>query len=619
MPILFHFLNAYIFIFRLLLPYERYSRGEDYMQDLKRSDTPSPTPDGLVSPRKDQNANVVPHNQAIVMSQAAVSKQSVLKKPDIPPPLSHKMQQSQYESRFKPTLAGVITQQDTWLKPVITGVTSQRDTRLKATVTEVRSQQDTPLQTAVTGVRSQQDTRLKPVVIDLRGQEDTPLKSTITGAMSQQDTHLNTTVPDLRMAQETPLRPAVTSVISKLESRLKPVLTNEIQAKPKVTSILNQQVSRSRTAVTDLRSQQDIRSKPTVDVVMGHQETRLKPAVTDVRMQQNELFMTAMSRGAELGQKNMSNPTRMSVKEERQNVSCITSVKAQNKGASTNHQDRSVIAHNVDRIQYTKPTSLCYQQDRRSMVYTQHKYNKPADSPIEFITTGSRSSPVMYFSSNTDELSTRYTTFDAANNRNSARSGGFTGSTGSSERVATPESLRKNEYITEDYLYARQNKTESRMTEFESKPKYLSHVDQMNDFGIPRDYHVEESRDMHRHARSSGDEILLTNVIPGKRSHSPHEVIYSVPVYQPSHYPHAGFELYDLPNTAFPVRASSRIFMPPHQVFPGPGHPAFPGYTPHIIATIGTDPGTLYQLPMPGYYPQELAYPMDTGVQILHS
>ena len=581
----------------MLLPYERYSRGEDYMLDLKRSETPSPTPDNLVSPRKDQNANVVSHNEAIVISQPVVSKQSVLSKPDVPP-VSRIMQLNQFEKRLKPTLIGA---------------TNQRDTR--PIVTDVRSQQDTRLQPAVTGIR---DSRSKPVV-DLRSQQDIRLESAIPSSISPQDIHLKASVSEVRGHQDNRLKTALTSVISKQETRLKPVLSSTMnqqnaQSKPKATAGMSQQESRSKLVVSDFGSEQDVRVKPAVAVVMGQQDTRLKSAVTDGRSQENDLFMIAVSRGAELGQKNMSNTGRM-IQEKRQNVSCITSLKAQNKGATTNtsHQDRTVASHNGERGQYTKPASLSYQQDGRSVVYTQHQQNKAADSPIEFITAGSRGSPVMLHSTNT-ELSARYTTFDPQNIRHSSRP------RGSNEPVSTPESLRSNkkEYVTEDY-YTRQNKTESRMIDFESKPKYLSRTDQMNDFGIPHDYHGEESRDMRRHVRSSGDEILLTNVIPSKRGHSPHDVIYSVPVYQPSHYPHGGFELYDLPNSAFPVRASSRIFMPPHQVFPGPGHPAFSPYTPHIIATIGTDPNTLYQLPVAGYYPQELAYPMETGVQILHS
>ena len=536
------------------------------------------------------------------------------------------MQPYQQDTRVKAAVTGVMSQQDTRTRAAITGVMSQQDTRLKTVVTGVMSQQDTRLKTAVTGVTSQQDTRLKAAVTGVISQQDTRLKAAVTGVISQQDTRLKAAVTGVISQRDTRLKTAVAGVMSQQDTRLKAA----------VTGVMSQQDTRLNAAMTGVMSQQDTRLNAAMTGVMSQQDNRLKTAVTGVMSQPNELFKSAVSRGASLCQQNMSNPARVIAQEDRHNASFITSMKAQNKGSTTitSHQDRTshpLVVHNIEHTHYTQPTSLSYQsqQDRRSVVYsnTQHQYNKAVDrdSPVEFITTGSRSSPIMLCSSNSNKLSAMYPTFDPQGIRYSARPGGFTG-TGSSERVSTPDSLRnRNEDYpvirTEDYpaIYARQHKTESRMSEFESKSKYLSRFDHVNDFSMPHDYHVEESHDMRKHARGTGDEILLTNVIPGKRAHSPHDVIYSLPVFQPSHYPHGGYELYDLPSTTFPVRASSRIFMPPHQVFPGPGHPAFSPYTPHIIATIGTDPSTLYQLPMPGYYPQELAYPMDTGVQILHS
>ena len=618
-------------IFRLLLPFERYSKGEEYdILDVKRSETPSPTPDDLVSPQKDQNENVVSHNEPIVVSPLAATQINMLSKSNILAASRH-MQSSQYDNRSKPALTGVISQQETRSKPALTSVISQQDTRLKPALTGENNKQDTRLKGTVTGVISQQDTWLKGMVTGVKGQQDTR------GVISQQETRLKGAVTGVISQQDARLKPALTCVVNnKQDTRLKGAVTGVISQQDNrgvmgqqdTRGVMSQQDTRGVMGQQDTRgvmSQQDTRLRPTVTVVMSQPDTLLQPVVTGVRSQQNELLKSAVSRGASLGQQNMSNPGRMTAQEDRRSVSYITSMKAQNKGAATNtsHQDRTVVSHKIEHPQYTKPTSLSYQsqQDRRSVVYstTQHQYSKAAESPVEFIRT-ERSSPVMFYSSNADKLSARYSTFDPQNIRHSARPGGFTG-TASNERVSTPDSLRSNkkEYIMEDYpgIYTRQNKAESRMSEFESIPKYLSRFDQVNDFGIPHDYHVEE--DMRKHARAPGDEILLTNVIPGKRAHSPHDVIYSVPVFQPSHYPHGGFELYDLPSNPFPVRASSRIFMPPHPVFPGPGHPAFSPYTPHIIAAIGADPNTLYQLPMPGYYPQELAYPMDTGVQILHS
>ncbi|CAB4012007.1 AT-rich interactive domain-containing 5A-like isoform X2, partial [Paramuricea clavata] len=722
---------------KLLLPFERCSRGEEYLLDVKRSETPSPTPDDLVAPQKDQNGNVVSQNEAIILStsqqeklsQPLVTIQKVQSKPSIPI-LSHVIQpyqqdtrvkaavtgvmsqqdtrlktavsgvMSQQNTRLKTAVTGVMSQQDTRTKAAVTGVMSQQDTRLKTAVTGVMSQQNTRLKTAVTGVMSQQDTRTKAVVTGVMSQQDTRLKAAVTGVTSQQDTRLKTAVTGVTSQQDTRLKAAVTGVISQQGTRLKAAVTgvmsqddtrlnaamtgvmsqqgtrlkaavtgvmsqddtrlnaamtgvmsqqgtrlkaavtgvmsqDDTRLNAAMTGVMSQQGTRLKTAVTGVMSQQDTRLKAAITGVMSQQDNRLKTAVTGVTSQPNELFKSAVSRGASLCQQNMSNPARVIAQEDRHNA-FVTSMKAQNKGSTTiaSHLDRTShpLVHNIEHTHYTQPTSLSYQsqQDRRSVVYsnTQHQYNKAADrdSPVEFITTGSRSSPIMLCSSNSNKLSARYPTFDPQSIRYSARPGGFTG-TGSSERVNTPDSLRGNRnedypvIRTEDYpaIYARQHKTESRKSEFESKPKYLSRFDHVNDFSMPHDYHAEESHDMRKHARGTGDEILLTNIIPGKRAHSPHDVIYSLPVFQPSHYPHGGYELYDLPSTTFPVRASSRIFMPPHQVFPGPSHPAFSPYAPHIIATIGTDPSTLYQLPMPGYYPQELAYPMDTGVQILHS
>ena len=96
---------------------------------------------------------------------------------------------------------------------------------------------------------------------------------------------------------------------------------------------------------------------------------------------------------------------------------------------------------------------------------------------------------------------------------------------------------------------------------------------------------------------------------------------FAMPVFQPSHFQH-GIEFYDLPSGGFPSRTSSRIFMPPtHQMFPAASHPMghMSPYPPHILAAIGTDPGAVYQFPIPGFYPAELPYPLDSGLSILRS
>ena len=469
------------FVFRLLLPYERYTRGEEYLLDGKGSD--SPTPDGLVSPHKDQNGNVVSQNESFVVSVNKEEKQS---------------------------------------HPGVTVL----------------------------------------------------------------DTHSNSIVSQ-PVVKQSNIHSKSMNIVSEQNQRL-------TGCKPSLNAVMCQRDSRLKSVVSRVRNQQDIRLKPAVTV--GLQDTRFKPIVTREGSHQKD--------GASSNQQHVSGR----VMQERQNISHLTNTKPRNKG-NTSHQDRT--SHPVVK---TEPTvSYQRQQERRSVVSyssTQRQYNKPADSPLEIITTGSRSSPIMMYSTNTEKLSPKYTANFSCDLQQSARLSTYSG-----ERVSA-DSIRHStkDCLTEGYpvTFVPHSKTDAKTsTEFERKRKYLPPFDTVNDFSIPNDYHVEESRDMRKHAR--GDEILVTNVIPGKRAHSPRDVMFSVPVFQPSHYPHGGFELYDLPNT-FPVRASSRIFMP-HQVFPAPGHPGFPPYTPHIIATIGTDPNTLYQLPIPGYYQQEIAYPMD----MLHS
>ncbi|XP_028391433.1 uncharacterized protein LOC114516216 [Dendronephthya gigantea] len=469
---------------KLLLPYERYTRGEEYLLDGKSSDSQSPSPDRLISPHKDKNGNVVSQNESFLLSTNKQEKQS---------------------------------------HPGVTIL----DTHSNSIVRQ-------------------------PMV----KQSNMHSKSINIG--SEQNEQL------------TGCKPSITAVISQHDSRLKPV-------------------------VSRVKSQKDVRLKPAV--TLGMQDTRFKPVGTAEGSHQKDGVPSSQ-------QHNVSGR----LMQDRQNISHLTTTKPQNKG-NTIHQDRT--SHSVVK---TEPT-VSYQrlQERRSVVSyssTQHHYNKPADSPLEIITRGSRSSPITMYSTNTDNLSPTYTANFSYDSQQSARQNTYT-----SERVSA-DPIRRNtkDCITEGYpvTFVPHKKIDGKTSaEFERKPKYLPHYDPVNEFSVPNEYHVEESREMRKHAR--GDEILVTNVIPGKRAHSPRDVMFSVPVFQPSHYPHGGFELYDLPNT-FPVRASSRIFMP-HQVFPAPSHPGFPPYTPHIIATIGTDPNTLYQLPIPGYYQQEIAYPMD----ILHS
>ena len=479
----------------MLLPFERYSREEEYKLDGKRYESPSP--DGPVTLHKDQNENVISQNEAAVLPTSLPNKKL-----------------------YQP----VVTSTQTKARAPIQA--SQQDTRLKPTVTVAINQKDISIKPAVTGIRNQQDIRIKP---------------------------------------------AATVVMSHQEKRLKP-------------------------ATTFVPSQQDI---------------SLKPAVAGVMNPPNEVFKHTVSRGGTSSQQHISKPARVVPQQDTQKVSYLTSLETQNKITISHHERTS---HH-----YAKSTSLMSQQDRRSVVYTQHQYVNAAgrDSPVEFVTAGSRSSPVMFCSSNSEKLSGRYPTFDSKSVCHSIRP--FTG-TGSSEHVTTTDASRSNKrkYILDDYpgIYPHRHKTESRTSELESKPKHLPHFDQVNDFSIPHEYHVDESLDMRKHAQENSDEILLTS----KRAPSPHEIIYPVPVFQPTHYPPGGFEVYDLQSRTFPVRASSRIFMPPHQVFPGPGHLAFSPYTPHIIATIDAESNTLYQLPIPEYYPQDcIPFPVDTGVQILHS
>ena len=130
-------------------------------------------------------------------------------------------------------------------------------------------------------------------------------------------------------------------------------------------------------------------------------------------------------------------------------------------------------------------------------------------------------------------------------------------------------------------------------------------------------------------SRDPGDGVLMMNVrmSDGKirNSHSQHDggqyiSTYAVPVLPQAHFPH-GVELYDLPNGGFPLRTSSRIFMPSsHQLYPTSSHPAaaISPYPPHIITAIGPETGAVYQLPMQGYFPQELPYQLE-GVPILRS
>ena len=433
------------------------------------------------------------------------------------------------------------------------------------------------------------------------------MKPTVSGIINKQNTQPRTTVSGVISQQNNRLKTTVAGVISQQDGRLKGTVTGAI-------------------------SKHDSRLKPTTAEVINHQDVKLKSGMTALVGQKNEHFKSAVLRGTSLGQQSVSPSTRAMKQQDRHNVSSL-SVEVQNKvtGTGNNNQDktpRSQVTHSTEHTLRNKHKSLSYQsqRDRRPSVYpnSQQQHIKTAGSvsPVEFVST-SRSSPVLLYPSNAEKLSTRYPILETQNIRHSVRPGDFSTS-GSSEPGTTPDSTRSNErkYITEDHseLYLHQTKTGSRTSEYETnKSKYLPRFDNASDCSIPHDYQVDESIDMRKHARGADDEILLTNVIPSKRAHSPHDVIYTVPVFQPSHYPHGGFELCDLPNTAFPVRASSRIFMPPHQVFAGPGHPAFSPYAPHIIATIGTDPGTLYQLPMQDYYAQELAYPMDAPVQILHS
>ena len=490
-------------IFSLLLPFERYSKGEEYKLDVKRYDSPSPIPDGSAALHRDQNANVISQNQAVVLS---TSQQDKLCQPAVT------LQSIPTKTRT-PTVSRLIQ-------------ASQQDTRLKPTMTVAMSQHDISFKAAVTCARSQQDVRIKPVATVVMSHQEKRLKSSATFALSQQ-------------------------------------------------------------------------------------EISVKPAVAGMMKQPNELFKHTVSRGGTLSsQQNISKPARVTPQQD--NVSYLTSLETQKK-ITMSHNERT--SHH-----YAKPASLKSQQERRSVVYTQHQYVNVSDrdSPVEFVKTGNRSSPVMFCSSNSDKLSGRYPTYDSKSICHSTRP--FPG-TGASERVTTSESTRttKKKYILDDYpeIYLHQHNSESRTSELESKPKHIPRFDHVNDFSIPREYNVDESLDIRKHSRGDNDEILMTN----KRAPSPHEVIYPVPVFQPTHYPAGAFEVYDLPSSrTFPVRASSRIFMPPHQVFPGPGHLAFSPYTPHIIATIDADSNTLYQLPIPEYYPQDcIPFPVDTGVQILHS
>ena len=260
---------------------------------------------------------------------------------------------------------------------------------------------------------------------------------------------------------------------------------------------------------------------------LSKQDNRLQPPAASVMNQQNELFKSAISRGAPLSQQNRTtNPAVvrvMSSQQERQTkvaVSSITSIVAQNKqttmsALSANQQDRGLVPAAV----HTKPavTGVSHQsqQSRRSVVShsnTQRLYDKAVDHSndpkVEYVTKASRDSPSVLCSSNFEKLSARYPgsiQFDSQSIRHSTRPGVITG-TGTSERVcsSTPDLLRgeKKAYIvelSEDHpgLYVPQNgaKNEPRTakSEFERNQKYVSHFDHVTDFRRPRDFHSSVS------------------------------------------------------------------------------------------------------------------------------
>lgn len=705
--------------FSLLLPYERYLKGENHLLSVKRQGTLSPEPAGFVSPQKDQNGNVLCQSEAVIhstsqkrkFSETLVATQISTSKPALvvvsqqmkPNELNTRLkimvseQKSQPDTRLKPNVtchsgrAGSLLKpavtrvvmshkhsrskpavldltstQDTRLKPAETGVTSQLETRLrtgmvpddtssqpastvalsqqviqsKPTNSGVLGQQNIRMKPADSGVTSQQNNWPKPSVSSVMFRRDIPLMPVVSGVKNRQNNWLKPEESTVKSHQEIRLKSAVPGIMSeqhnrskqegikainRQSNRLQSTVTgfmspHDVHDKPEIIAVMNLQDTRLQTCAAGVLSQEDTRLK--LAVTKTQQEVRLKPAVTSVISQQNDVvFKSAVSRRTPVSQRNMPHPG----PEDRKNASNLTSMNVSNKTYSSRH---AMTSHpqkirKVENAYYTKPGSVNYhsQHDRQAVANsdTIHQYSI-ADLPVEFVTTGSRNSPGMLFSSNADKLSSaRYPTFDTQAIHHKTKSDFAAEQVNTSESLNKKKEYSKKEYGNEEFtgIYAHQNTPESRVSEFESKPKYVSRYEHANEFTVPHGYLVEESRDMRKLARENGDEILLTNASSSK--HSAHDVIYQLPVFQPSHYPHGSFEVYDLPNTAFPVRPSSRIIMPPHQVFPGSAHPAFSSYTPHIIATIGTDPNTLYQLPMPGYYSHEMAFPMDTGVQILHS
>ena len=301
-----------------------------------------------------------------------------------------------------------------------------------------------------------------------------------------------------------------------------------------------------------------------------------------------------------------------------------------------------------------------------SVVYT----SSDLKSSVEFVTSGSRGSPVLLYSSAVDQVPRKLASAkEITKNSHSVHCESRPRVIASVGELRPPKSEVKSEmrsYIAETledeprlYMSQKSRKKEMRtaVAEYEFKHDYpagLVHSDRVKDFR-PRaqdslhtnDYAshactknntpeiTHEQRDAHKNkvAHDLSDGVLMMSKgmaeekVRRGNSHSPRQLddgyisTFSVPVFQPSRFS-PGVELYDLPNGGFPLRTSSRIFMPPsHQLFPSSSHPAaaMATYSPHIIATIGPEPGAVYPLHIPGFYPPELSFPVDAGVSVLRS
>lgn len=285
----------------------------------------------------------------------------------------------------------------------------------------------------------------------------------------------------------------------------------------------------------------------------------------------------------------------------------------------------SPLIYAVDPEYCTRTGYVNYQSlhDRPSVVsyskIPRHDLDERERSPVTVV---NRESPLTFYKPSAEE---KYTRSSVLLDHDTARGNILETGTQNLHRVTSSSDSSRGTVVGGRCFYSKEtvldtaNQADLRLIRHESDllpserketglSSYLHHV---SDSSISRDSY-NESRDVRKHLKKTMEDPFLNNSFSGKRTQTSNDsVMYSMPMIDSSaHYPYSGFDLYDLP--AFPVRASSRIFIPPHPSL-YPGHSVYLPYNQHILPT---DPNGLCPLPV---YPHEYPFAVDAGVGILRS